>query len=158
MLTTEITLAKALKIKNRLAGRISSLEADIRTYNSVIEGKEDQVNVENLFKTYLHHKEMLIALKSAIYEANIGIQRSIFEQAEKKGLIGFLQSVSTLHGCSEHVHSFANSTFNYVATLRKNDIDLTVKKLEKEVDELQDKIDNYNHTQKIKIDTKFIEL
>jgi hypothetical protein len=153
---TEITLAKALKIKNRLTGRISSLENDIRTYNSVIEGKEDQVNIENLYKIYLNHKEMLIALKSAIYEGNIGIQRSIFEQAEKKGLISFLNSVSTRHG-SEHVHSLAHSTLNYVATLRKNDIDSTTKKLEKEVDELQDKIDNYNYTQKIKIDTKFVE-
>jgi hypothetical protein len=31
----EITLAKALKVKNRLAGRLAKAQADIQVYNSV---------------------------------------------------------------------------------------------------------------------------
>ena len=34
----QINLAKALKIKNRLAGRLAKVQTDIQTYNSVPEG------------------------------------------------------------------------------------------------------------------------
>jgi hypothetical protein len=35
----EIKMAKALKIKNRLTGRLAKIQADIQTYNSVPEGQ-----------------------------------------------------------------------------------------------------------------------
>ena len=35
----EITLAKALKVKNRLAGRLAKVQADIQAYNSVPAGQ-----------------------------------------------------------------------------------------------------------------------
>jgi|GEM_PF-6542197 len=35
----EITLAKALKVKNRLTGRLSKIQGDIQTYNSVPEAR-----------------------------------------------------------------------------------------------------------------------
>src|SRR6185369_7978732 len=44
----EITLAKALKVKNRLAGRLAKVQADIQAYNSVPAGQADQVNVPAL--------------------------------------------------------------------------------------------------------------
>lgn len=39
----EITLAKALKVKNRLAGRLAKVQIDIQTYNSVPVAQADQV-------------------------------------------------------------------------------------------------------------------
>jgi len=47
----EITLAKALKVKNRLTGRLAKVQADIQTFNSVPAGQADQVNVPALMKT-----------------------------------------------------------------------------------------------------------
>jgi hypothetical protein len=47
----EITLAKALKVKNRLTGRLAKAQADIQAYNSVPEGQADQVNVPALMQT-----------------------------------------------------------------------------------------------------------
>ena len=35
----QITLAKALKIKNRLVGRLAKVQADIQAFNSVPEGQ-----------------------------------------------------------------------------------------------------------------------
>ena len=35
----EITLAKALKVKNRLAGRLAKAQADIQAFNSVPEAR-----------------------------------------------------------------------------------------------------------------------
>ena len=44
----EITLAKALKVKNRLTGRLAKVQSDIQAYNSVPAGQADQVNVPAL--------------------------------------------------------------------------------------------------------------
>ena len=47
----EITLAKALKIKNRLTGRLAKVQTDIQAYNSVLAGQADQANVLALMQT-----------------------------------------------------------------------------------------------------------
>jgi hypothetical protein len=47
----EITLPRALKIKNRLTGRLAKAQADIQAYNSVPQGQADQVNVLALMQT-----------------------------------------------------------------------------------------------------------
>ena len=65
----EITLGKALKIKNRLTGRLAKVQADIQAYNSVPEGQSGQVNVPALAKTRDELVEALIGLKTTISEA-----------------------------------------------------------------------------------------
>ena len=62
----EITLAKALKVKNRLAGRLAKVQADIQAYNSVPEGQADQVNVPALMQTREELVGALVRLKTAI--------------------------------------------------------------------------------------------
>jgi hypothetical protein len=78
-----ITLAKALKIKNRLTGRLAKVQADIQAYNSVPEGQADQVNVPALMKTREELVAALVGLKTAINEANREAQRDIYDLAEK---------------------------------------------------------------------------
>jgi hypothetical protein len=70
-----ITLAKALKVKNRLTGRLAKVQADIQMYNSVPEGQADEVNVTALMKTREELVGALVRLKTAINEANRGAQR-----------------------------------------------------------------------------------
>ena len=41
----EITLAKALKVKNRLTGRLAKVQADIQAYNSVPTGQIGRAHV-----------------------------------------------------------------------------------------------------------------
>jgi hypothetical protein len=60
----EITLAKGLKIKNRLAGRLAKVQTDIQTYNSVPEGLTGQVDVPGLVRTRLNVNER--AMKSVV--------------------------------------------------------------------------------------------
>ena len=66
----EITLAKALNIKNRLTGRLAKVQADIQTYNSVPQGQADQVNVPALMQTREELVGALVSLKTAINDAN----------------------------------------------------------------------------------------
>jgi hypothetical protein len=94
----EITLAKALKIKNRLAGRLAKAQADIQAYNSVPQGQADQVNVPALMQARAELVGALVGLKAAINDANREAQRDIYDLAEKKATAQFLAGVNTRHG------------------------------------------------------------
>ena len=140
----EITLAKALKIKNRLTGRLAKVQADIQAYNSVPEGQADQVNVPALMQTRAELVGALVALKTTINDANREAQRDIYDLAEKKATAQFLAGVNTRHGPQPPVYP-STIEVNYVAALKKADVDALVAPLEKEIDQLQDRLDQCNH-------------
>jgi hypothetical protein len=153
----EITLAKALKIKNRLTGRLAKVQADIQTYNSVPEGQADQVNVPALTKTREELVGALVNLKTAINDANREAQRDIYDLAEKKAMAQFLAGVNTRHGPQPPVYP-STVVVVYVAALKKADVDALVVRLENEIDQLQDKLDQFNHVHKIEVDGRILEL
>jgi hypothetical protein len=47
---------------------------------------------------------------------------------------------------------------NYVAALKKADVDGLVAGLEKEIDRLQDRLDQFNHDHRIEVDGRVLEL
>ena len=153
----EITLAKALKVKNRLTGRLAKVQADIQAYNSVPEGQGDQVNVLALVQAREQLVGALVSLKAAINEANREAQRDIYLLAEKKAAAAFLAGLNTRHGPQPPVYP-ATIEVNYVAALKKADVDGLVAGLEKEIDQLQDKLDQFNHVHKIEVDGRILEL
>jgi hypothetical protein len=136
----EITLAKALKVKNRLTGRLAKVQADIAAYNSVPVGQAEQVNVPALMKT---REEQA--------------QRDIYALAEKKATAQFLAGVSTRHGPQPPVYP-STVEVNYIAALKKADVDALVIRLENEIDQLQDRLDQFNHDHKIEVDGRILEL
>jgi hypothetical protein len=153
----EITLAKALKVKNRLTGRLAKVQTDIQAYNSVPAGQADQVNVLALMQTREELVGALVSLKTAINEANREAQRGIYDLAEKKATAQFLAGVNTRHGPQPAV--YPNTTeVSYVAALKKADVDSLVAGLEKDIDQLQDRLDQFNHDHKIEVDGRILEL
>ncbi len=153
----EITLAKALKVKNRLAGRLAKAQADIQAYNSVPVGQADQVNVPALMKTREELVGALVALKTAINDANGEAQRDIYLLAEKRATAQFLAGVNTRHGPQPPVYP-STVEVTYVAALKKADVDGLVAGLEKEIDQLQDRLDQFNHANRIEVDGRTLEL
>ena len=153
----EITLAKALKVKNRLAGRLAKAQADIQAFNSVPAGQADQVNVPALMQTRAELVGALVALKTAINDANREAQRDIYLLAEKKATAQFLAGVNTRHGPQPAVYP-STTEVSYVAALKKADVDGLVARLEKEIDQLQDKLDQFNHVRRIEVDGRILEL
>jgi hypothetical protein len=157
MALQEITLAKALKVKNRLAGRLAKVQADIETYNSVPEGQAGQVNVPALMKTREELVGGLVSLKTAINEANREVQRDIYDLAERKAAAQFLAGVNIQHGPQPAVYP-STTEVNYVAALKKADVDALVLRLEKEIDRLQDRLDQFNHGHRIEVESRTLEL
>jgi DNA repair exonuclease SbcCD ATPase subunit len=153
----EITLAKALKVKNRLAGRLAKVQADIQAYNSVPEGQADQVNVPALLKSREELVEALVDLKTAINDANREAQRDIYRLAEAKAAAQFLAGLNTRHGPQPAVYP-STTEVNYVAALKKTEVDARVTRLEEEIDRLQDRLDHFNHVRKVEVEARVLEL
>lgn len=155
MKSVSLSLSKALKVKNRLAGRLAKVNSTIMSYNCSIEGRKE-VDVAELDKLRLNLSNALVDLKAAIYDANRGIYRSIILIGEKKGDIDFLSGLNTKHGAEP---SYQGTTVNYVSVIQKQEVDKRVKQLEKEIDDLQDRIDKYNaEPERIKVDATVLEL
>jgi hypothetical protein len=152
-----ITLAKALKVKNRVTGRLAKVHADFQAYNSVPAGQADQVNVPALLKAREELVGALVGLKAAINEANREAQRDIYDVAEKKAAARSLAGVNTRHGPQPPVYPSTVEVI-YVAALKKADVDGLVAGVEKEIDQLQDRLDQFNHDRRIEVDGRTLEL
>jgi hypothetical protein len=73
-----LTLAKALSVKNRLAGRLAQARENIETYNSVLAGQRDDhgkaaVDVGAEYDRYRKLQDSLIVVRATIQRANLPI-------------------------------------------------------------------------------------
>lgn len=145
-----ISLSKALKYKKRVEARISELSAEIAAGNSKLKEAEQECDIPSLLKQRSDTVGHLIDLKVAIMSANQAIQRDILELSEIKGMIAILKKMSTMHGPGERSwHDQPRDEFE--AQLRKADVQQMVKDLEIKIDDIQDKLDSFNATTKIKV-------
>jgi hypothetical protein len=154
-----ISLAKGLKLKNRLVGRLTRLNLDIQRSNSLLQEQRDSCTPEMLremLTTQTHLREALISLKATIYRANQEIQEDIIRKDELKALAQFYAGINTMDGVVRH--DFQNTDVRYVAVVKKPEADAALKKLEAEIDTIQDRLDEYNNTTKISVARRTLDL
>src|SRR5262249_53711792 len=149
----EISLAKALKLKNRLAGRVAQLSQDIKTYNSRQEGAE-AVDVQRRYAERAELVARLGDLKTAISHANQPGQQVIYTLAERKALLALLGELNTQHGAVSHYHQAA---VNFVAQIRKEQVDQERLRLEREVDALQEQLDRFNQLTTLRVNAELTD-
>lgn len=149
----EITLARTLKLKNRLAGRLAKLDNDFETYNSLPAGT-DAPDIKVLYAERNSLVNRLIELKLALSAANQPMQRTIFELGEAKSLVALLAKTSTKHG--KVIESYHGNEVEYVAQFRKRDLDSEIRRLEGAIDRLQENLDAFNHRTTIAIDAALL--
>jgi hypothetical protein len=149
----EITLARALKLKNRLAGRLAKLDSDFENYNSLPAGT-DRPDLKVLYVERNALVGRLIELKLAINAANQPMQRTIFELGETKSLVALLTRTNTKHG--KVVEGYHGTEVEYTAQYRKGDVDREVRRLEVVIDRLQEQLDTFNHRMLIRIDADLL--
>jgi hypothetical protein len=140
-------LAKALKQKNKLAGEVAQLKELLTQQNSrSAKQKFDYDNHEVL--TNLRAKiDELVATKAAIGAANAEVYPKIFRLAELKGLATALKGLSTKEGVYAESLGYSQSVeVEYIAQIKKAEVDKLVVDLENEIQELQDALDEFNFT------------
>ena len=167
-MAAQITLARALKLKNRLNGRFAAVTTEIAAYNSQavhvaaapVAGEvppKTEVDVAALFEKRAKLRAAIVALKLAINTANGPIIRDIYEIAEAKGDITFYASLQTNNGFNPS-HYAAGGGVRYVAFKTKADVDAEKTRLEGVVDSIQEKIDKHNYKTHIEVDDETIAL
>jgi hypothetical protein len=152
--TISLSLSKALKLKSRLAGRLSKTTETIKLYNSNTKDNEtlDVVELDNVRGRLV---EALVILKTEIFKANAGIYSKIIELGEKKSEIDFLNSLNTRSG----TQPYGSVNIVYVAAITMADVQRRVKLLEKEIDAIQDDVDVYNAApNRIRVSGSILEL
>ena len=141
-------LAKALKLKNQLAGEVAQLKELLAKQNvRSARQKFDYDNREVLAQLRSKVVE-LVRVKTAIALANVDAYEQIFRLAELKGLISALKALETKSGVFHEGGRFGDPAYQveYIAQLSKVVVDTLVSEFEKEVQALQDTLDEYNFT------------
>lgn len=142
-------LYKALKEKKNLVGEITRLKEQIKEKNSYLEGSK---NGEN-FNAEAAHTELmikineLVGLKYAINAANQEIQSKIFLLGELKALIAFWKEVSVVEGAQ--MSGYADKVSNFCVHFNETERNQMVEKFQKQVDAIQDELDEYNYETEI---------
>lgn len=149
----EMTLAKALKHKNRVAQRLARISDDIRANNSILSVNEQEVDIKALDRMRLEVMNHLVALKTAIHRASDKVRDKIFLLAELKGSVRFYQSIDTQHGKRQSNRYGSGDEFvEHKAVIRREDVDRLVAELEEKIDNIQDQLDEFNSTVRITLD------
>ncbi len=150
-----MTIAQALKHKNRVVARISSLSKDAQDHNSILVESEAEINVGNVVAARKSLQDHLIALKTKISSECSQVRRDIFEMGELKSEIAFYRRMSTKHGNVAGAAYFGGGSQDsqtFKAAIRKEEVDRVVLALERKIDGIQDKLDAFNAEHKIEIE------
>lgn len=146
-------LAKALKLKNQLAGEVAQLK-DLLAKQNVRSTKQkfDYQNRELLMQLRTKIEE-LVKVKAALGAANADVYDKIFRLAELKGLVTTLGGLDTKAGVFHEGGQFGQPSYEveYVAQLGKVDVDKLVAELKEEIQGLQDALDEFNFTRSVNL-------
>ena len=150
--TKTMSIARALKEKNRIAGRMNLVRNRIANNNSCETTSKRQFDIDELFKESRNLEENLIIVKAAIAKANIGIVDKINKLAELKAEISWLNNINTREGKFTE-HSYGNQiTREFTVVISAGNVVQETEILQKECEDLQDEIDTYNASHYIEVE------
>ncbi len=143
-------LAKALKLKNKLASEIGKLKERINANNSYVEGAKQYYDVTKLLLELFEKIEKLIGLKLAINKANQPIQQNIFELSETKALVSFFEKLNVQEG-EVNVSGYGGSPImkQKLTYVNESQKETYIETYKKKIEELQEEMDTYNYTAEI---------
>lgn len=146
---TSMTLARALRYRNKVQHRLNELADQIKTSNSHIKGNEPEYKIREVLAVHELIADHLVALKCAIARANDGIQSSILRMAELKGRITILRDIQIRHGQEP---DYSGGMTEWVSEIRSPERTSMIRTIESEIESLQDKVDEYNGSTRILIE------
>ena len=148
----KITLAQALKEKNRLAGEITNLWGLVQRENSCWENHTRCIDIRETLETIRIYTEKLIELKTKIGKANKDNLENMYTLEEMKNRISKLDGLDTDEdvkylGVHEDIKMVRSSVVTASEVLKMK------KELQLKCNRLQDALDAYNVRNTIDFDT-----
>ena len=140
-----MNIASALKVKNRLAGKLAKLRESAQENNSYTSINPSPVDLTAVWLEMQKTYNELVELKSKISRATNGICHKLVELSELKGMISFYQDLNIINGKgSLTVNGGTVEWFerlNFCGTMRR---DSAIAEVQEKIDALQDEVDEYN--------------
>jgi Na+/phosphate symporter len=140
-----VSLAKALKLKNKAIEDYNSATSEVLINNSkdvdetkILDAKERYEDVKSLMTS-------LIALKTKIHEASAPIRSQIFELGELKNLLSRVRNLNTKSGVvKENQYGSGLVTRTFEASITEADKKAEIVRIEALIVTIQDAIDDFN--------------
>lgn len=144
-------LAKALKLKNKLAGEVARLTELIRDANVTEGNNAPKYDVLAMYEKMIDVQEQLARLKSKIAVANAPIWDKIFRMAELKSRIAVLKTLPTKDGeFAERTYGTQTATPRmYRSAIKASTVEQYLATMTESLDLLQDDVDAHNATTSI---------
>jgi hypothetical protein len=142
-----MNISQALKQKSCLIRDIKRERDRLFKWNTYVVGSTVPYEANQTYQNWLKLKEELIDLKSKIQMANVGIQEQIFRLSERKDTIENLKMLKCIEG--EKVTENYSTTTIEISGITLLERDELIVKLEKEIDQIQNEIEVYNHKTQI---------
>jgi hypothetical protein len=146
-------MAKALKLKNQVAGEVARLKDLLTKQNARSTKQPFDYNTKEVFAALRGKINELTQIKAAIAAANVEVYEKIFRMAELKGLVSTLTGLDTRQGVviTEDEDRFTlrrqqPMEVEYTSQITKVEADKLVTELKAEIQSIQDELDEFNYT------------
>ena len=148
----KVTIARALKEKNRIAGRLAKTRERVGKENSCDKKVPRGIDVVETFAQSKVLRDRLIAVKSAIAIANQPIVAKIIELDEVKSEIAYLNGLNVKEGVFVESNYGSRVESEIDAVIRKPQVLEEIAALQTRADRLQDDLDEFNAMTKVEIE------
>lgn len=142
-----MTIAQALKEKNKKVAKIQKLWSRISSYNSVVEGSEKPYNISMTWDSYNAEITELINLKTQIHSASSPVRADIFLLSELKAMSNNVRALNTTSG--RYRDRYADDMIEMEAHFGLDWKDARLEEFEAKIEEIQERLDTFNHTHHI---------
>ena len=147
-----VSIARALKEKNRVAGRLAKARTEIENENSKEKHSPRGIDVMETYARAKLLRDRLIAIKSTIAAANQPIVAKIIEMEEVKSEIAFLNNLNVKEGRFVERNYGTTVESEIEAVIRKSQVIEEVAALQAKAERLQDDLDEFNAMTKVEIE------
>ncbi len=139
-----MTIAQALKLKNKKVALLHTLWERLNKNNSVLEGNRRPYDPVELMTTIETEIEALVDLKTRIHNASAPVRREIFLMSELKNKALKLKYLDTSEGPVRD--KYEGTVTRRIAVLPAEQIDLVTEATHQEIESLQEVLDKFNYS------------
>ena len=142
-----MTIAQALKEKNKKVATLQKLWERIQKYNSIQEGAERPYSTAETFSQIGEVSAELILLKTRIHAASESVRSDIFALSEFKNIAQRIKGIDCTTGT--YTERFSSTIVQKNAELNITWQDRELALIEDNIEAIQEKLDKFNHTTEI---------
>jgi DNA repair exonuclease SbcCD ATPase subunit len=140
-----MTISQALKEKNKRIAKLNKLWDRLHRSNSRLDGTDLAYHPVDLWKDINDETAALVELKTKIHVASQSVRSDIFSLSELKSTTQRLRSLDTTKGIVQPRYG-TDTPMVMVCDFDTLWKDTNIEALENSIEELQEKLDQFNHT------------